>query len=312
MAEEKPPYMVVDGELVPWEKGTVHLWSEVAVRGSNVFEGIRAYWDSDRQVWNLMAWRAHMRRLFQSARILRMPHGFDEVTFRASTLALLRALNYREPLYIRPTIFVKSGRYGFDPAQTSTGMYVVAFPVPMSRAVRELRCCVSAWVRTGDLQAIPRVKSGGSYNAFRLPRIEAAERACDDAILLNARGTVAEMTGASVFIVRDGVVITPPFSAGTLESITRAACITLIRANGREIVEREVERTELYIADEIFACGTLLEIGSVVAVDGRPVGDGSVGTITREVEAAYRAIALGEAVDDYGWLSEFALSGTTA
>lgn len=287
---ETPPFLLHNGEVVPWESGQVHVWSETAVRGANVFEGLRGYWRDDGSGWAIVSWDDHLRRLLQSARLMRMPHPYTAERFWSGTAELLRRLPYREHMYIRPTIYLDHGRYGSDPDAVDSGMYVVAFPVSVPAAAPELRCCVSTWQRAGDLQSPPRVKAGSTYNNLRLPRVEARERGFDDAILLNARGTVAELTGAALFAIRGDVAITPPFSAGVLESITRAHCVRLLEGAGIRVVERDLERTELYIADELIACGTLIEVAAVTQVDDLEIGDGKTGPVARSLFEGYRSM----------------------
>lgn len=292
MTQPPSPLVFFNGSVVPWDQAQVHVYSETAVRGMNVFEGVRAYWNADRAEWRLLLWRQHLERLMESARILRLGHDFTPETFMDGLHSLLKALPFREDLYVRPTIYAEHGRYGLPGEDTRTGMYIVAFRVPSGLdEVARIRCCVSSWRRTSDLDVPPRVKSGASYQQFRLPKIEAARSGCDDAILLNARGTVAELTGAALFIVRKGALVSPPAAAGTLESLTRELVVTLARRSGMEFIEREVERTELYVASEVFATGSLLEIAAVTEIDGQRVGDGAPGQMTRNLAERYRRIA---------------------
>ena len=162
--------------------------------------------------------------------------------------------------------------------------------------------CVSSWRRINDDSMPARVKAGANYQNSRLAGIEAAERGFDDALLLTREAKLAESTGAGVMLVRDGELITPPVTAGILESITRAFLLDVWRRrSNRPGVERDVDRTELYVADEIFLCGTGKEVTPVVAVDGMPVGDGKPGPVTRELQAALWAAARGE---DPAWAGE--------
>lgn len=301
-----PPYIFFNGDVVPWEQATVHVWSETAIRAINVFEGLRAYWHEGENRWHLRAWRQHFDRLMQSARIMRIPHSYSFEDFDQGISSLLNALPYREHMYVRPTIYIERGRYGFRPEDVTTGMHIAAFPVGgAEEAIRSLRVRVSTWRRSGDLDAPPRIKAGPNYHNLRLAQIEAQQGGVDDAILLNNRGTVAETTGASVFIVRDGIVATPPFSSGILESVTRSLVLTLLREEHKhlDIVEREVERTELYVAKEIFACGTLLEMAAIVEVDSIPLDSNKPGPITTAIAKRYRDIVLGHSEDVYGWLT---------
>ena len=301
-----PPYIFFNGEVVPWERAMVHVWSETAIRAINVFEGVRAYWHEGEGKWYLRAWRRHFDRLIQSARIMRIPHDYSFKDFDQGIAALLYALPYREHMYLRPTIYIERGRYGFRPEEVTTGMHMAAFPVGGGEEmIRALRVRVSTWHRSGDLDAPPRIKAGPNYHNLRLAQIEAIQGGFDDAVLLNNRGTVAELTGASVFVVRGRTIATPPFSSGILESITRDLVLTLLRNEHKdlEVVEREVERTELYVAEEVFACGTLLELAAIVEVDMMAVGSDGPGPITTALARRYRDIVLGHSDDVHGWLT---------
>lgn len=305
MAEDTPPLICFNKQIVPWQEARIHVWSENAIRASNVFEGVRAYWDEAANGWNLVEWPKHFKRLTQSARIMQIPHAFTYDDFHTGLTDLLSQLSYHEHMYIRPTIYLESGRYGYRLEDVVPGMYIVAFPVPFPKGdTHVIRCCVSSWRRSDDLTSPPRAKAGASYQQFRLPRIEAAHQGLDDAILLNNRGTVAELTGAALFLVRENQVITPPFHAGILESITRAIVIRMLREEmDIEVIEREVERTELYISDEVFACGTLSEIASIVEVDHMVVGAGSPGALTSSIAKRYRDLVTGKAEDTYSCLT---------
>jgi branched-chain amino acid aminotransferase len=302
---ERPPVLWFNGRLVSWDEGVVHVWSEVAIRGTNVFEGLRAYWDASAGCHRLVSLEAHLARLFQSARLLRLPT--EHVTaagLRDAVFALIGALGERSHLYVRPTIYVEEGRHGHRSGEMVMGAYVVAFPVPRALAVHSgIRCCVSSWRRASDAVFPPRIKAGAAYLAFRLSSIEASERGCDEAILLDQAGDVAEATGASVFVVRDGVVYTPPVSSSILESITRRHAIRLLAAMGVDVRERAVNRTELHVADEVFLTGTLAEITPVVELDGRPVAEGLPGPVAAACRDRYLAICEGREPDVDGWLT---------
>jgi branched-chain amino acid aminotransferase len=292
MRLETPPLLHMDGKVVPWSSGTVHIWSETAIRATNVFEGLRAYWNAERRCWKVLAWHRHMRRLRESARLLRIPHSFDEAYFKQAVQDLLTQLPYRQDMYVRPTIFVEHGPFASRTEDVTSKAYVVAFPSARAQArPQKLRCLVSSWQRAGDLAGMPRAKSGAIYSNIRLPRIEAYERGFDDAILLNQYGQVSELTGACIFLVRHGRIATPRTTDSILEGITRDVVIrSIARDLNIAIDERPIDRTELYIADEIFGAGTLSEISSVCVVDDMAVGLGEVGSITTSVSKAYDAI----------------------
>jgi branched-chain amino acid aminotransferase len=310
MALVTPDVLWFNGAVTPWAEATVHIWSETAARGANVFEGIRAYWHEDTQTYHALALPEHLHRLRQSARLLRFPACPAADGLGQGMADLLSALNFREHAYLRPTVFLDDGRgQGAGGTEVSTGAYTVCFraPRPTDPAIR---CGVSTWRRPGDLTLSPRIKSGAGFLSLRLARIEATERGFDDVIMLNDRGTVAEATGANVFVVRAGVAITPPVTVGLLEGVTRARLLGLLPGEvGVPVAEREIGRSELYAADEVFLCSTLHEIQPVVEVDGFPIGDGEPGPVTTLVRDWYlRNCEAGPRAPD-GWLTPLAKAG---
>src|SRR6187551_1065335 len=208
MYESEPDTIWWNGRLVPWDQARVHVTSEVATRGTNVFEGVRAYWQAEAGHSALLHPGRHFARLAQSARLVRFPA--DQVAthiaqMRAGIGELVEATGGERDLYLRPTLYIERGRYGWRSEDTELGSYIAAYPVDQGTD-RPLSCIVSSWRRTKDLAISPLAKAGAAYQAFRLPRIEAAIAGADEAILLNDADTVAETGGAAVFIVRGGVV----------------------------------------------------------------------------------------------------------
>ena len=284
-----PDWIWINGAVVPWADACVHVYSETATRGANVFEGIRAYWHEETREYYTLFLSEHLRRLYQSAKLLRFPTTVTATELAEGMIQLLRALDYGEHVYLRPTIYVNDSRgQGVGATDVSTGVYAVCFPAPRPGGTVGIRCGVSTWRRPGDLTLSPRIKSGAGFLNFRLARVEAAERGFDDMIMLNERDTVAEATSANIFIVRSGVAITPPVTVGLLEGVTRARLLRLLPDTlNVPVVEREIGRTELYAADEIFLCSTLQEIRPVLQIDGFQVGDGVPGPVTSRVRELY-------------------------
>lgn len=246
----------------------------------------------------------HLTRLWRSARMLRIPVTEAMIdSLRVGTVALARALGGRAHLYLRPTVYIDSGRYGFRPETTRVGSFVAGFPVDRPEPGTGLRCLVSSWRRESDLTMPPRIKSGGAYNSFRLPLIEASQRGFDDAILLDEHGLVSEATGAAVFLVRDRRLITPDLASGVLESITRRKVMELAPELGYEGHERRVSRSELYVADEVFLAGTLCEVQAVTDVDGLLIGSGRPGPATMRLAAVYLSICEGNSADRRDWFT---------
>jgi branched-chain amino acid aminotransferase len=311
MALTTPKALWFNGAVVPWAAATVHIWSETAARGANVFEGIRAYWHEETRTYHALSLPEHMHRLAQSARLLRFPSGPADTQLSDGMGQLLADLGFGEHAYLRPTLFLDDARgQGAGATDVSAGAYIVCFRVPRPAGPGTIRCGVSTWRRPGDLTLSPRIKSGAGFLSLRLARIEAAERGFDDMIMLNDRGTVAEATGANVFVVRDGVAITPPPADGLLEGITRARLLSqLPSAVGVPVAEREIGRSELYAADEVFACSTLHEIQPVTEIDGFAIGSGKTGPVTSLIRDWYlRNCEAGPRASD-GWLTPLAGAG---
>lgn len=284
-----PELLWFNGAVIRWADAQVHAWSEVAVRGASVFEGIRAYWHRGSRQYYALSVPEHLQRLFQSAKLLRFPVTVTGTDLVRGASELLDALDYRQDAYVRPTLYLDDARgQGAGATDVTAGAYIVCFRAPGRTGPDGIRCGVSSWRRPGDLTLSPRIKSGAGFLGLRLARIEAAERGFDEAIMLNDRGTVAEATGANVFIVRSGTAVTPPVTVGLLEGVTRARLLQLLPGALRvPVMEREVGRSELYAADEVFLCGTLHEIQPVVEIDGFPVGDGTPGPVTSQVRRHY-------------------------
>ncbi|TDD96798.1 aminotransferase class IV [Actinomadura rubrisoli] len=288
-----PEYIWSDGAVVRWEDARIHVWTD-ALCGINVFEGLRGYWRPSDERHHVLHLDRHLHRLLGSLKAARIPCPYAADDFAKGIGELLAALGYREHVYLRPTVLLEKGKYSTDPGEVRTRAFIPIFPVPATSARAGVHCTVSSWRRPSDLAMPPRIKAGANYYNLRLARLEAADRGADEPILLGEDGKVAETGGASVFLVRDGRIITPPVTASILESITRDTVLTLARADlGYETLERPVDRTELYAADEVFLTGTLCEIAPVLSVDGIPVR-GRAGPVTAALQETYQKICAGD------------------
>lgn len=294
--EWRPDYIWSDGRLVRWEEAMIHItqahWSAVGA----VFEGIKAYKNPQRGELYVFRLKEHLRRLGQSMKMAGLRPVWSEGELEQAVLELLRANNRRDDTYIQPVAYpAGSGRAFSRTDEVRTGLYITIRPFE-SHLLTEHRInvCVSSWVRVADNVMPPRIKAIANYWNSRLATREAQADGYDGAVILNPAGNVAEGPGACLFIIRDGVAVTPPVTASILESITRATLIVLLReVLGVPVVEREVDRTELYICDEAFFCGTAAEITPVASVDRLPVGDGRIGPITRRLQQLYHDIVRG-------------------
>lgn len=303
MPEQAPPYAWLNGAIVPWDDCVVHARSQGAFWGANVFEGIRGYWsEPDGQLY---AFRVgdHLARLRRSMKSLHMRIGYSDADLRQACADLARANDFREDTHFCVVAYFDTGP-GFDPLNYTddTGVHITAIAAPRSAAYREgVRACVSTWRRISDDSMPPRVKTGANYHNSRLAQHEAVRNGFQTALLLNQRGTVAEAPGSCVIMVRDGEIVTPPGTSGALEGITVATVAQLAAGRlGVPLARREIDRTELYVADELFLCGTKSELLPVSSVDHLPVGTGTPGPLTRSLQELYDQAARTRSAEP-GW-----------
>lgn len=298
---EHPTYLWWKGDLVRWEDATVHVtdlaWSAVG----GVFEGIRAYWNEEQEELNVFRLREHMQRLKDSSRMVRLPIEQDVDDLVQITLDLLKANDTREDTYIFPFVY-NGGTARFDPRQMRGTLMVRTNPQPTHLCTgHTTRAKVSSWTRISDNVLPPRVKNISNYRNGHLALHEVKLDGYDVALLLNPQGKLAEAPGACVMLIKNGKLITPDTASGILESITRDALMTLARERGLEVVERTVDRTELYTADEVFLCGTAFEITPIVEVDHYAVADGKTGPHTLALEEKLLGVMRGTHKDHPEW-----------
>jgi branched-chain amino acid aminotransferase len=281
----------MNGTLVPEPEAKLPINSAAVFYATNVFEGLRAYWNADDEEMYCFRLADHFARLRESMKMMRFTVPYSDADLYAAVRQVLSGNALREDIHMHLVAYVAGA--GLD-ATEPTGLYIN----PRRRGrVNEggLRCCVSSWVRTSD-NAIPiRLKSGSNYQNGRLATLQAKADGYDGPIFLNSHGHVAEGSGATFFMVRRGQVVTPPLSADILESITRTTLIQDLvpRVLGQDVVEREIDRTELYVADEAFFCGSGYEITPIVSIDRFPLTDGHVGPMTRRLASAYMDLVRG-------------------
>jgi branched-chain amino acid aminotransferase len=297
MQEQTTRYAWMNGEFIPWEDAKVHVTSACVRFGSRVFEGMRAYWNDSREELYLFKMEQHLRRLSQSMKIMRMSPPYSESELEEACVELLARNNYRQDVHLGPAVYFGMGQeyWSYKPGTIDIGAYIVAGPRKSQLGSGTgIDVCVSSWTRISDRDVPPRIKIAANYQNGRLAAVQAAEDGYDDAILLNERGKVAEGPGSCVFLVRDGTAITPPVTAGILESITRATLIQLLQDElSVPVIEREVDRTELYIADEVFFCGSALEVTPILSVDKYVLGNGKVGDLTAQLQHVYEQVIRG-------------------
>ena len=305
---ENPKYVWMSGELVPWDDAVVHAstlgWSAISM----VFEGIRGYWNAEEEQLNIFHLDLHIERLLRSMKVMRMTSPWSVEELRDVVVDLVQANQFRDDIYVQPlAYFGGSTTPGYLPVSERPGDITI-FNRQIGSVLgsgRTVSCGVSSWTRISDNVMPPRVKAIANYQNSRYVADESSRHGYDFGIILNPQGKVAEISYACLFIVRDGVAITPPVSAGILESITRDVVKQLLHDElGAQVVERDVDRTELYIADEVFICGTGAELQAVGSIDGYAIGSGGMGPVVAELEQLFHDIVRGKNTRHQQWLTE--------
>jgi branched-chain amino acid aminotransferase len=295
----------MNGALVPWTEARVHVLTHALHYGYGAFEGIRCYRTADGRsaVFRL---DAHLRRLFDSARILMIPMGVDAARLHEACLETIRR-NRLVETYLRPMVFVGAGALGFGVMDNPTDTIVVAWRwgayLGAESAQRGIRAKISSFLRHHVDVGMVKAKVIGQYTNAILAKREVTLLGFDEAILLDVDGYVTEASGQNLFIVRDGVVKTPPLSSSILPGITRDSVIRLCRDAGIPVVEERFPRDEMYVADEVFLTGTATEVVAVREIDHRGIGAGGMGEITRMLQERYAAVCRGREPRYADWLT---------
>jgi branched-chain amino acid aminotransferase len=293
-----------NGEMVPWEQATVHVMTYALHMGASIFEGIRCY--STPRGPAIFRLPEHVRRLRDSARIYEMDLPFGEAEVTAACHAVVRE-NGLAAAYLRPLAWLGLGELGTNPIGHPVEMMVGAFEwgsyLGEEGLEKGVDVCVSSWRRVAPDTIPSLAKAGGTYLSSQLISREAKKNGYAEGIGLDVHGFLSEGSAENLFVVRDGVVYTPPVSSAILAGITRDAAITIARHLGYEVREQVLPREILYVADELFFTGTAAEMTPIRSVDRRVVGDGKRGPVTRAIQERFFAIARGQAEDRWGWLS---------
>src|SRR5919201_3540213 len=278
----------MNGRIVPWDESTLHISSDAVLRGASVFEGIRAYRAAEGD--DLLIFRAadHMKRLFgTSMRVLRLDLPYSAAQLTDAIAELLRANDVHEDAHVRVVAYFDEVEYGHD-LEGTTGAYILAYPRPRSPKLQTgVRCMVSAWRRLSENAMSPRVKASANYLNSRVATVDAKLKGFDFPILLNEEGKVSEGPGQNLFMVRDGVLITPRKTDAILEGVTRDTVLRLAAQLELRVEERVVDPTELYVADELFFVGTHAEVLPIAEIDFYRVGEGKPGPVTKKIQSAY-------------------------
>jgi len=302
-----------NGELVAWESAQVHVLTHGLHYGTSVFEGERAYLTPAGTA--IFRHHDHLRRLLASAELYYMPVPYTLEQLRAATHELIAA-NGLEECYIRPIVYRGYGQMGLNPLDCEVSVSIAVWPwgayLGEDSARRGVRAKVASWRRISPDSLIPHAKASGQYLNSVLAKIEATKAGYEEAILLDARGFVCEGTGENVFAVRDGVLLTPPQTAGILDGISRRSVIRIARDLGHEVVERDIARAELYLADEVFLTGTAAELVPVRELDDHAIGGGVPGPVTSSIQSVFQDALHGRDERYSEWLDVVEVPSRTA
>ena len=289
------------GEILNVNDAKINVLAPTAQFGLNVFEGIPCYWNEKKK--QLFAFRLddHYDRRLRSAKLLEIDCPYTKEEMKKALIDVVKANEYEENLSVRQTLFVD----GFGSWRSEGPVEMFIAPIPKRKTSQEynktgLNCCISSWRRINDNDLSPRIKCGANYMNSRAGQREAIRNGFDTCIFLNEFGKISEAPGSCFFMVKNGTLITPQLTDSVLESITRDTIIKLAKEMGIEVIERTINRTEVYTCDEAFLCGSAMEIASVMSVDryepGKPV-------LTETLQKAYLAAVLGEDKEHTDWVT---------
>lgn len=293
------------GQIVNVNEAMVNVLSPTSQFGLNVFEGIPCYWNEDQKQLYAFRLSDHYDRLIRSAKLIQMDCRYTKEDFTKALIDTIKENEYDENLSVRQTLFVDG--FGSWGSEGPVEMFVA--PIPRGRTSAEynkkgLNCCITSWRRISDENLSPRIKCGANYINSRVGQREALRNGYDTCIFLNETGKVAEGPGSCFFMIKDDTLITPRLTDSVLESITRDTIIKLAMEElGMQFVERTIDRTEVYMADEAFLCGSAMEVTPVYSVDRYILGDGQQGKITKKIHLKYLECVQGKLENYKNWLT---------
>lgn len=304
MALPKSEFIWFNGEFVPWDDAKIHVLSHVVHYGSNAFEGLRAYQTPHGPA--VLGLKPHVKRLFNTCKIINMPVPFSQEQVGQAILDTV-ARNKHNACYIRPLVFRGYEMLGVDPRQCPVEVVIATWEwgayLGADALEQGVDVAVSSWRRMAPDTHPAMAKTGGNYVNSQMVVMEARRHGYVEGIVLDIQGYVSEGSGENIFIIMDGKIYTPPVGNSILTGITRSFAITLAEEKGYRVLEQQIPREMLYIADELFFTGTAAEITPIRSVDGIEIGSGSRGPITTEIQSEFFAILSGEVEDRHGWLT---------
>ena len=300
--KDKIKLVTINGNLMPLKDAKVSITAPGLSYAALVFEGIRAYWNEEHKQLYIFRLEEHLYRFINSMKLLKFIDYPNISSIKADILQNIQANNYKEDIYIRLQGYIDE--WGEMAVRTPVSTSIVSYPRPRAIAFTEgKKFTVSSWQRLDDNASPPRIKASANYLNSRLASIQAKESGYDGGIMLGANGKVSEGPGGCIFLIRNGNLITPSITSGILESITRDSILEIAETLKLNFETRDVDRTELYIADEIFYCGTGQEIMPILSVDKMLAGDGMPGKITKILQNEFTEIVRGNNQNFKNWIS---------
>lgn len=292
------------GEILNVNDAKINVLAPTSQFGLNVFEGIPCYWNDEEKQLYAFRLDEHYDRLIRSAKLIQIDNPYSKDELKKALVDVVKANEYDENLSVRQTLFVD----GFGSWGSADPVDMFVAPIPRGRTSAEynkkgLNVCVTSWRRISDETLSPRIKCGANYINSRVGQREALRNGYDTCLFLNEAGKVSEGPGSCFFMVRNGELITPQLTDSVLESITRDTVIKIAESKGYKVVERTIDRTELYTCDEAFLCGSAMEMTPVLSVDRYVIGDGDTGAITKELHMAYLDVVRGKVEQFKDWVT---------
>jgi len=294
----------MNGKLVPFKDAKVHVLTHALHYSTAVFEGIRCYNTKDGSA--IFRLPEHVDRLFRSAKLYSMKMKYSKKQISDAIIKTVKTSKLKE-CYIRPIAYCGYGAVGLTPPLNKIDVAIACWEWKMGESkagkFSGAKCKISSWIRIDSRSQPMKAKAAANYSNAALARVEALENGYDEAIMLNFDGKVAEGSAENIFIVKDNQILTPPLSTGALEGITRDSVIQIIEENGGYIVESDLERDDLYSADEVFMTGTAAEVKSVTQIDNAKIGNGKIGKITKALQKSFTNVAMGRDERFLPWLT---------
>ena len=294
----------MNGKLVPFKNAKVHVLTHALHYSTSVFEGIRCY--NTPRGSAIFRLQEHVDRFFKSAKLYSMKMQFSKKEISDAIVKTVRSSGLKE-CYIRPLAYYGYGEMGLTPTSNKVDVSIACWAWKMGESkagkFSGARCKISSWVKIDSRSQPIQAKAAANYSNAALARTEALENGYDEAIMLNSSGKITEGSAENIFVVKDNVIQTPPLSAGLLEGITRDSIIQIIKESDGSVIEQDLSRDDLYMADEIFMTGTAAEVKSVTQVDKVMIGDGKMGKITKTLQRSFFDVAMGKKERFLPWLT---------